>query len=150
MFAGLLAAVFLLFGITAVTNGGVDARQFPEAAVNYVERHGLLSSPHHMVEQDVIGCYLILRYGDKARVFIDDRVDMYPVTVSDDYTDLLYGRPTARHILDRYRIDTVLWDKQLPLVTILETSGGWHRVFEAKGWVVLVRGARPVSPAPAA
>jgi hypothetical protein len=139
VFAALLAAVFLLFGITALSRGGVDVHDFPVAAVNYMDRHGLRSSAHHVAEQDVVGCYLILRYGDKARVFIDDRVDMYPVAVAQDYIDLLYGHANALEVLDHRKVDVILWDKNLALVAIARASGRWHQVYGKGGWVVLVR-----------
>jgi hypothetical protein len=139
VFAALLAAVFLLFGITAVTQGGVDVHDFPVAAVNYMQRHGLRSTAHNVAEQDVVGCYLILRFGDKARVFIDDRVDMYPVAVAQDYIDLLYGHANALKVLDRRKVDVILWDHNLALVAITKASGQWHQVYDKGGWAILVR-----------
>jgi hypothetical protein len=137
--AVVLLAAYLLFGINALTNGGVDAHAYPYQAVNFMQRHGLHSSAHRAVEQDIIGCYLILRYGEDARVFIDDRVDMYPLDVSGEYEDLLQGHDNALRILDRNKVDVILWDRTLPLVVIAKTSGQWHQVFAKAGWAVLVR-----------
>ena len=89
--------------------------------------------------QDIIGCYLIFRYGEDARVFIDDRVDMYPLAVSNEYEDLLQGRPDALRILDRNKVDVILWDRNLTLVTIAKASGQWHTVFTKDGWAVVIR-----------
>jgi len=134
-----LVAAYLLFGVNALTNGGVDAKSYPYQAVNFMQRHGLVRSAHRAVEQDIIGCYLILRFGENAHVFIDDRVDMYPLKVSHEYEDLLYGHDNALRILDRNKVDVILWDRTLPLVVIAKTSGQWHQVFTKNGWAVLVR-----------
>jgi hypothetical protein len=140
-----LLAAYALFGGNALLNGGVDAHGYPYQAVNFMQRHGLVSSAHRSVEQDIIGCYLILRFGEKAHVFIDDRVDMYPLDVSHEYTDLLYGHDNALRILDRNKVDVILWDRTLPLVVIAKTSGRWHEVFTKAGWSVLVRNGTRVT-----
>ena len=143
--AVVLLAAYLLFAINALTNGGVDAHGYPYQAVNFMQRHGLGPSAHRAVEQDIIGCYLILRYGEDAHVFIDDRVDMYPLDISHEYEDLLYGHDNALRILDRNKVDVILWDRTLPLVVIAKTSGHWHQVFVKNGWAVLVRNGTRVT-----
>src|ERR1700682_668792 len=99
--------------------------------------HGFfVPDAHRIAEQDVVGCYLILLRGSAGRVFIDDRVDMYPVAVSNDYDTMLHAQPGARQVLDRYRIDTVLWDRHLPLKDVLLARGTWQIAYQDKGWVV--------------
>lgn len=145
VFAIVLLVAYLLFAVNALTNGGVDAHAYPYQAVTFMQRHGLLSPAHRAVEQDIVGCYLILRYGEHARVFIDDRVDMYPLGVSYEYEDLLYGHGNALRILDRNKVDVILWDRTLPLVVIAKASGAWHQVFTKNGWAVLVRNGAPLT-----
>ena len=70
-------------------------------------------------------------------VYVDDRVDMYPNSVSDDYSSLLRGRRESLEILQRLQVDVVLWDRSLPLTTILEATSRWQQVFlDQNGWVV--------------
>jgi len=64
---------------------------------------------------------------------------MFPLRVSNDYADLLKGRPDSLRILERRRIDVVLWDRSLPLVTLLQTTGKWRQVYRHNEWVVLQR-----------
>jgi len=89
--------------------------------------------------QDIVGCYLILRDGRDADVFVDDRFDMYPVRVSNDLESLLRGRRDSLAILDRYRIDAVLWDAQQPLATILDEHPDWRTAHTRDDWLVFVR-----------
>ena len=80
-----------------------------------------------------------LRFGRKVKVFIDDRYDMYPADVSRDYRRLLSGYPQWQAILHTRNIDVVLWDRDLPLTSLLKASGHWLEVFTEGDWVVLRR-----------
>jgi hypothetical protein len=137
--AGVLVAAIAVFGLGAASGRTIDLRSYPVASIRWLDREGYLEQPHRLAAQDVIGCYLVLRQGRQARVFIDDRVDMYPVKVTKDYVALLHGEPDALAILDRRRVDVVLWDKELPLATILGASSDWRRVHRQGDWVVYVR-----------
>jgi hypothetical protein len=134
-----LAAAVVLFGLGSATGRTVDLSSYPVASVRWLDRQGLLDEPHRLAAQDVVGCYLVLRDGRRARVFIDDRVDMYPVRVTEDYVALLHGEPDALSVLQRRRVDVVLWDAQLPLATILGASPKWRQAHRQGGWVVFVR-----------
>jgi hypothetical protein len=148
--AGLLVALALMFTVGSQRSDALDVRTYPAKAVLWMQGEGLLDPAQHRVAvQDIVGCYLILLRGTKGQVFIDDRVDMYPVRVSNDYDALLHGSPDSLAVLDRYNVDTVLWDRRLPLVDILESSGAWRLVYPTpttptktandRRWVVLVR-----------
>jgi hypothetical protein len=138
--AACLALLVLVFGVLSLRGSGLDLSTYPAAAESWMASHGYLDpSLHRVAEQDVVGGYLILLRGSRGRVFIDDRVDMYPVSVSDDYDTLLHAQPGAAAVLDKYRVDTVLWDRHLALPGLLLTDGGWRTAYEDKGWIVLVR-----------
>lgn len=132
-----LGALSLLFVLLSLRGSGLDLSTYPTAAVTWMDSRGLLDPARHRVaEQDVVGCYLILVKGTKGRVFIDDRVDMYPTRVSADYDKLLAAHPTSPAILSRYAVDVVLWDKRLALPAVLRGTG-WTSVYEDRHWVVL-------------
>ena len=128
-----------LFAAAVYRTAPLSLHEYPVAAVNFIERAGLRGPSHRMVEQDVVGCYLDLRYGRQARVFIDDRYDMFPLAVADDYEDLIKGNPRSLTILDRLHVDVVLWDKDLALVGTVKATGRWQQVYSTGGWVVLRR-----------
>jgi len=85
-----------------------------------------------------VGCYLILRRGRGAGVFIDDRYDMYPKDLSLDYVTLLRAAPGALEVLDRRSVDAVLWERSLPLVPALQQRG-WQEAAGDMRWVLLER-----------
>jgi hypothetical protein len=64
---------------------------------------------------------------------------MYPPAVAEASFDLLAGRPNYQAILDRYRIDTVLWEKKQPLASVLRVDRRWRVVHATKLWVVVTR-----------
>ena len=139
MIGAVLAVAFVLFGVGGATGRAIDVSSYPVASVRWLDREGLLDPDHRLAVQDVVGCYLILREGRDAHVFIDDRIDMYPVQVTKDYISLLHGEARWQAVLDRYRIDVVLWQRDLPLVTLLRATDGWEQVRRDGEWVVYRR-----------
>jgi len=67
-----------------------------------------------------------------AKVFVDSRIDFFPDPVWNDYV-LISRRPDlAERILDRYAVDTVVWDRRRRpgLVRVLEQSKHWRRAYQ--------------------
>ena len=73
------------------------------------------------------------------KVFIDDRYDMFPASVSADYRTLLAGRAGFAEVLDRHRIDVVVWERDLALANILRVSGNWEQTYRDADWVIYQR-----------
>ena len=86
---------------------------------------------------------IVLVVFQPQKLFIDDRVDMYPVQVSKDYVHLLQGGERWAAILDRYGVDVVLWDRTLPLAQLLELDSQWRETFRHGDWIVYQRTFRP-------
>jgi hypothetical protein len=132
----LVAAGMAIVLLTAAGAPALDLSGYPVAVVTDAEQRGLMAKGHTVAAQDVVGCYLILRWGRGAGVFIDDRFDMYPAKVSEDYLALLKGSPDALAVLHRRHVDTVLWDRHAPLPVILRADG-WQEVGGDTRWVLL-------------
>jgi len=77
--------------------------------------------------------------GPTGTVFVDDRFDMLPADVFDDYLTLLRGRPGAERVLDRHDVDTVVWRRTDPLASQLAASGSWRIAYSDRTWVVAMR-----------
>ncbi|MGQ0743796.1 MAG: hypothetical protein ACT4OS_05575 [Acidimicrobiales bacterium] len=140
-----LVSFLVLAGVASVLpvllGPALKLSSYPVAAVDHLDEAGLLSRSHRLASTDRVGNYLQYRYGRDVKVFIDDRVDMYPVEVSDDYAKLLAGHQSSREILGRHDIDVVLWRRDLPLAAILAATGGrWQQIYlDESGWVVFSR-----------
>ena len=139
-FALTLGAAFLAFALSGTSGALLDLSDYPVASVRYLEREGLLEAPHRVAHDDLVGDYLILREGRRARVFYDDRFDMYPVEVSEAATKLIRGSVGALQVLDEYEIDVVLWKRDAPLsALLLERNAEWRVVHRSGDWHVLRR-----------
>ena len=133
-----IVVAFAAFGSSIFVSDPLDLVGYPVKSATYLEDRGLLAEPHHVAHQDFVGNYLTLRYGSEARVFVDDRFDMYPLSVSRDYETLLSARAATFEVLDRHRIDAVLWQRKLPLVQLLSAKG-WRETFSEDEYVVMER-----------
>jgi beta-lactamase class A len=100
---------------------------------------------------DAWGGYVILRYWPQQKVFVDDRYDMYPRPVLEDFIHFSDADGRWRDILDRNHIDVVVWPAKAPIVALMEADPGWTAVHRDKKAVVLVRetqaaAERPIGP----
>jgi len=134
-----IGMVLLVFGASIWAGPALALEPYPAAAVSALDHEGLLGPGHHLAHQDFVGNYLVLRYGRRAHAFIDDRYDMYPSGVFNDYEKLLHGSPGAMSVLERRGIDVVLWEKDFPIVSILEATPGWAQVYRDRDWVAFRR-----------
>jgi hypothetical protein len=134
-----LAVLAALFTLAALARPGFSLSTYPVSAVTWMQHNGYLDDSHRLASSDVVGCYLVLRYGEEAKALVDDRVDMRPLDVSADYVTVFKGRPGSEAVLDQRGVDVVLWDRQAPIVRELSASPAWAVVHTEGAWVVLAR-----------
>lgn len=138
-----MALVAAGFAVAAWRGPHFDLGRYPVEAAAWMDGQGLLGPAHRIAHDVGTGNYLAFRYGRDARVFVDDRLDMYPEAVSRDVDALLAGTPSALRVLDRRQADVVLWRSGDDLPALLDLAGGWRTAYDDGGWVVLTRS--PVS-----
>lgn len=112
---------------------------YPEDAVAWMEDEGLWASGSRVLHPDYVGNYREALRGDEAEVFIDDRVDMYPLDVIDDYRLVQEVGPGWQDVLDDREVDAVLWTEDSALAAALEASDGWEATHQDDDWVVFER-----------
>jgi hypothetical protein len=112
-------------------------RGYPVAAMRYLERNDLLGS--RIFTDDADAGFVILRHWPEQRVFMDDRFDMFPTRIIDDYLDVSRSRPNWAKVLDRHEVEVVVWPKHLALATALDESGDWDRVHTDATFAVWLR-----------
>ncbi len=142
-----LGAVVLVAGGAVAVAAALSSPAFrfdgyPVAALAWAEGEGLLGPDQRVATPDLVGNYLEYRRGADARVFVDDRYDMYPPEVVDDLVVLYQGGQEWAEVLDRREITAVVWPAELPLATILETSPEWRVAYTDGDWVVAVPSGR--------
>lgn len=148
--SGVLVVVIGFLLVARLSQPSFELSQYPVAPVNMLEAQGRLRNDHRIAAPDFIGNYLTFRTVGATRIFVDDRVDMFPKRVLDDQATLLTGSPNWQRVLDRWGIDTVVWEQRKSLTSLLAESDDWKLVRSfakpgAPSWVVyerVNRGAR--------
>ena len=133
----LMAFLALMIGVRASQQRDFIFATYPVKAMHYVDQHGLLGT--RLLTTDADAGYVILEYYPRQRVFIDDRYDMYPTKVIHDSFTVADGKPGWEKVLDHYRIETVLWDRDSTLAGELDASSEWRRVHRDTTRAVWVR-----------
>lgn len=111
---------------------------YPEEATVWMDDEGLWGPESRVVAPDYVGNLRGAQAGRDARVFIDDRVDMFPVELVGDYRVLLDADPGWAEVLERHGATAVLWRSDTPLGEALARDAGWEQVHEDARWVVFV------------
>lgn len=136
---GALAALVLAVGITSPN---YDLQDYPVEAAGWMRAHDLLDRSDRVVSRDFVGNWMEAAYGpDRVQVYMDDRVDMYPIEHIADYTTLIDPKGDYAAVLARARATAVLWDTDSGLGDWLEDpQNGWKIVHRDPNdlWIVAV------------
>lgn len=129
---GAVLVVILLAASSATfSRPHYDLTGFPVDAAAWLDERDALAKPDVMLAaSDTTGNFLELLYGPEARVFMDDRVDMYPKQVVDELVAMINGGSGWREALDRHRVNVVLWSRSGPLPQLLSMSPEWRVLYE--------------------
>ncbi len=136
-FAALIALV-VVFAIVALGRPDVSLDAYPEDAIAWMEEQEMWGPESRVMAPDFVGNLRSAQAGEDARVFIDDRVDMYPTEVVLDYRTLLLGDEGWAEVLDEYEPTAVLWKRDSPLAYGLTRDPAWELVHEDSHWVVFL------------
>jgi len=128
-----------VFALGAVQQPLIDASSYPVAQIRWLERHHRFDAPHRVATEDTVGNFLELRHGARGEVFVDDRVDMFPLSVIKDELAMRNGTNAGVRALDRHKIDTVLWHSDTAFAERLTASGRWESLLRRGGFVLLLR-----------
>ena len=134
-----LVVMGLVFAVASTRQPLIDASDYPVSQIVWLEKHHRFDKPHRVATEDTVGNYLELRHGPKGEVFVDDRVDLFPLSVVRDEVAMHDGLNVGVKALDRWDIDTVLWRATTPFAQRLASSGRWESVDRRGGFVVLIR-----------
>lgn len=144
LLAGALTLVLVVLTVQAAEQPAFAFDDYPVAAMQTVQRDGLLGQ--RLLTSDADAGYVILRYWPHQRVFIDDRYDMYPRSVIEDYFTVARAQPGWEAVLRRYDIHVIVWAKNDPLIALVEATGHWRMIEHDHTRVVLVRNDVAVRP----
>jgi hypothetical protein len=127
-----------LAGISSLTGPDTDLQGYPVEAVEWMEEHDLLTADSRVASRDFAGNFIEAHSGTDVPVFIDDRYDMFPMDVVDDYGTLNHGDDGWQEVLERRDATAVLWDDESDLYELIEDDDGWEVVYRDDHWLVAV------------
>lgn len=137
-----VAAIGVVSLLVAVRGPDVDLEAYPVEEITALDDRGLVGVGARLVTHDFVGNYLTARFGDDAQVFLDDRFDMYPRAVLDDYVALRELDDPER-VLERWEAGAVVWRADEPLAEWLAQVDGWTAVSVDEDYVVYCRVGDP-------
>ena len=114
-----------------------DVKRYPRAALAALDKDHLLGG--RLLTTDAWAGYVIYKYWPAQHVFFDDRYDMYPIALTTAYNEVLGVKPGWERVLDRYRINIVVWPRDRGIVQVIERMPGWTELRHDKVATVLVR-----------
>jgi hypothetical protein len=135
--AVLVCLVSVVLVVRAASQPDYDRKAYPVRSLNALASEHRLGG--RLLTTDAWAGYVIAKYWPEQHVFFDDRYDMYPIALTDAYNEVLSTKPGWQRVLDRYRIDVVVWPRQRGIVQVLEELPGWTVLREDKVATVLVR-----------
>ena len=113
----------MLFG-NKVINSGFAEKHLPVKALEYIKNNSLTES--RGLNLDNWGGYL--RYKLDHRVFIDDRADFYEYKFYYDYSRMMSAAEDYKELLNKYKIEWVLFPKNSQLANKLRENKNWQEV----------------------
>jgi hypothetical protein len=143
--AAFLVAMLLLVATRTAHSTSVASpqeEQFPVAALPFLKSF----QPHgHVFNEFLWGGYLGYQ-APQIPVFIDSRVDIFEYNgVLRDYLDTIRLKGSLA-VLDKYQIRYVFFEKDTPLVYLLQQTGRWKPDYDDGKVVLLERSNGPAQP----
>jgi hypothetical protein len=140
--AAALAALGALMVAGARQDRAFSVAAYPTGALGWAASEGLVGSETRTAAPDFVGNYLeAVALGERV-VFIDDRYDMFPEALTDDYLALLRARPDWEDVLTRHDIDVLVWEHRAPLAAAIRADDDWHIAWADARWIVALRRER--------
>jgi hypothetical protein len=122
-------------GTTKLMDAHFDAKRFPVAAVNDLEKNDVQGP---VMSPDYWGGYLIYRLYPRVRVVVDDRHDFYGEEFLKSYLKMVHVEPGWEDFLQQHRARYLVVPKNSALANILKETGGWNAVYTDEVTVVFI------------
>jgi len=133
----LVCLVSIVLVVRAASQPDFDLKRYPVQSLNELALEHRLGN--RLLTTDAWAGYVIAKYWPEQHVFFDDRYDMYPVALTDAYNQVLSMVPGWEHVLQKYKINVIVWPRDQGIVQVLERTPGWTRLHEDKVATVMVR-----------
>jgi hypothetical protein len=136
-FTALIAMLAVGWTVRAIARPDFDLHTYPTAAMQTIERDGLLGA--RLLSTDHWNGYIILYWWPRQYIFMDDRYGIYPAAVATDLIALSQGHAVWHNVLTKYNIDLVVWPPQPEVIAALSREPGWTAVYRDRTAAVYAR-----------
>jgi hypothetical protein len=123
-------------GTKPLMDAHFDAKRFPVAAVDYLEKH---DAQGPLVSPDYWGGYLIYRLYPRVRMVVDDRHDFYGEQFLKSYLKMVHVEPGWQDFLQQHQAESVVVPRNSALANILAETSGWQSIYSDDVASVFVR-----------
>jgi hypothetical protein len=113
-------------GSDPLMNAHFDAKRFPVAAVEHLEKH---SVPSSVFAPDSWGGYLIYRLYPETKVSVDDRHDFYGEVFLKSYLKTVHVEPGWQDFLVEHKVGGIIVPKDSALANILLETPRWQIIY---------------------
>jgi hypothetical protein len=126
---------------------GLVFSETPVAATEFLLDRRL---PLPIFNEQAFGSYLIWAAQPQYPVFIDTRLELYPLAIWQDYLAISAGREGWQGLLDRYGVKTLMLSpsSQAGLIAALRNSADWQMVYEDRAATIYVRAGATTNSQP--
>jgi hypothetical protein len=130
-----------MLGRTTLMDAHFDAKRFPVAAVNYLQKDYLQKEDvlRPLAGPDDWGGYFIYRLYPRVRMVVDDRHDFYGEEFLKSYLKMVHVEPGWEDFLQQSRAHSVVMPKDSALANILAETASWQAIYSDDVAVVFVR-----------
>jgi hypothetical protein len=127
-------------GPTPLMDAHFDAKRFPVAAVDYLEKQDVQGP---LVSPDYWGGYLIYQLYPRVRMVVDDRHDFYGEEFLKSYLKMVHVEPGWEGFLEEHKARSVLVPRKSALANILAETSGWQAIYSDDVAVAFVQAPKP-------
>ncbi|MGI9601602.1 MAG: hypothetical protein ACR2QE_06945 [Acidimicrobiales bacterium] len=117
--------ISLLFGLVLMQRDNFELGAYPVEAVEWLDEQDAFAGDVRWAHTDTTGNYLTIRFDGQVPIFLDDRMELHPAELIDDYLVLNAGEQGWGGVLDRHQVDAVLWPTDRDLAGELADSDEW-------------------------
>ena len=134
------ASVFhIVSDINPSKQASITAENYPVGAADYLAAHPEIGT--RMYNQYGWGGYLAYRFypDPNRRVFIFGEVALMGDDLLNEYEDVQTLRPDWQQVLDKYRVDYIVYNRGEALANVLAIDPDWKLVYQDSVSVIYVR-----------
>ena len=111
-------------------------KAYPIASVEFIKENKL---PGRMFNPLLWGSYLIYTLYPQYRVAIDGRTQVYGEEFLREYRKVHFIKNGWNDVLEKYKVNFILWKKREPLTQILIKDTNWELIYQDKWAVIFIK-----------